>query len=258
MANWTLVTGASRGLGRGFAHRAAEDGRKVILSARNEAELHEVAAELRRKGVEAMVIPADLSRIDEVERLWREATNGRQIDVLVNNAGLGRNGKFAEGGWDREHASIQVNLEALTRLCKLAVPHMKEARGGRILNVASLAGFMPGPGMAVYHATKAYVISLSDALAQELKGTGVSVTALCPGVTESNFLTDADMDSLYLVRFGITQKTRTVVNAGWRAAMRGRRVVVTGPQNKLLALVTRVTPRQIVGPIAQFLLARRK
>ena len=184
MTAYTLITGASEGLGVEFARIAANEGRNLILAARSQDKLDALAADLRSDSVDVVVIPADLSDMEQVDRLWAEASTGREIDVLVNNAGLGYNGAFSAGqGWDRELSSIHVNMLALTRLMKLAIPHMEALPKGRILNVASVAAFTPGPNMAVYHATKAYVLSLSEAVAEELRGTTVTVTALCPGAT---------------------------------------------------------------------------
>ncbi|MEO0503096.1 MAG: SDR family NAD(P)-dependent oxidoreductase, partial [Pseudomonadota bacterium] len=152
MAAYTLITGASEGLGVEFARIAAKEGRNMILAARSADKLEAVASELRSDAVDIVVIPADLSDLAEVDRLWTEASDGREIDVLVNNAGLGYNGDFADGqGWARELSSINVNMLALTRLMKLAVPHMQTLPKARILNVASVASFTPGPNMAVYH-----------------------------------------------------------------------------------------------------------
>ena len=176
-------------------------------------------------------------------RLWEEGSQGRRIDMLVNNAGLGRHGDFGDGqDWTRELSSIQVNMLALTTLMKQAIPHMLAAGGGSILNVASTAAFMPGPNMAVYHATKAYALSLSEAVAEELSGTGVTVTALCPGATATNFFEDADMHGIGLLKLGRPMAARPVAQAGWEAAKRGRRVIVPGLRNKLFAVAPRFSP----------------
>ena len=216
MATWTLITGASEGLGVEFAHIAAKEKRNVILAARSKDKLEKVAEQVRSFGGEALVIPADLSDMSEVERLWTEATDGREIDVLVNNAGLGSNGDFASGqNWERELTSINVNVLALTRLMKLAIPHMQNIEKGRILNVASVAGFVPGPNMAVYHATKAFVVSLSEAVAEELRGSNVTVTALCPGATQTNFFNDADMHGVRLLKMAKPMDAGVVAQQGW-------------------------------------------
>ena len=257
MATWTLITGASEGLGVEFAHIAAREKRNVILAARSKDKLEKVAGDVRALGVEAVVIVADLSNMTEVDRLWSEATEGREIDMLVNNAGLGSNGAFAEGqNWTRELASINVNMLALTRLMKLAVPHMQGLQMGRILNVASVASFTPGPNMAVYSATKAYVLSLSEAVAEELRGTNVTVTALCPGATATNFFEDADMHGVRLLKLARPMAAGPVADLGWRGALTGKRIVVPGLMNKLFAFSPRFTPRAITTRVAAQLMVK--
>ena len=257
MATYTLITGASEGLGVEFARLAARDGRNMILTARSEHKLNALAEDLRKDGLDVVVIPADLSDLAEAERLWSEAADGRQIDVLINNAGLGYNGPFAtESAWERELASLQVNVLSFTRLMKLAVAHMTAHGSGRVLNVSSLAGFMPGPNMAVYHATKAFALSLSEAVAEELRGTDVTVTALCPGPTRTNFFTDADMGNVRLVRMGQVMKAFDVAEEGWLEARIGKRIVVPGVLNKIQAFGPRLTPRSIVTRIARMALGR--
>ncbi|WP_299149707.1 SDR family oxidoreductase [uncultured Tateyamaria sp.] len=248
---WTLITGASEGLGVEFARIAAKDGRNLILAARSRDKLDKVAADARTNGVEVVVIPADLSDMAEVDRLWAEATDGREVDVLVNNAGLGYNGPFDAGqGWERELSSINVNMLALTRLMKLAIPHMQGLPKGRVLNVASVAGFTPGPNMAVYHATKAYVLSLSEAVAEELRGTNVTVTALCPGATATNFFEEADMSGVRLLKLAKPMKASEVAELGWLEARIGKRIVVPGAMNKLFAFLPRVSPRGLTTRLA--------
>ncbi len=257
MAAYTLITGASEGLGVEFARLAAKDGRNMILTARSQHKLNALAEDLREDGLDVIVIAADLNDPADVDRLWSEAVDGRHVDVLVNNAGLGYNGAFADpDGWERELTSMQVNMTALTRLMKLAVPHMKERGSGRILNVASTAGFMPGPNMAVYHATKAFVLSLSDAVATELSGTGVTVTALCPGATATNFFNEADMGGVRLLKFGAPMKAFDVAEEGWLEARIGKRIVVPGMKNKISAVLPRFFPRSVTSRIAGVFLAK--
>ncbi|APE43802.1 hypothetical protein BOO69_10545 [Sulfitobacter alexandrii] len=249
MADWTLITGASDGLGAEFAKLAAKHGRNVVLTARSENRLEALAEDLRADGVDVVVIPADLNDLAEVDRLWSAATDGRRIDFLVNNAGLGRNGPFGTdggAGWDMELSSIDVNVRALTRLMRLAIPHMTEAGSGRILNVASVAGFLPGPNMAVYHATKAFVLHLSEAVAHELRNTRVTVTALCPGATRTGFFGKADMNGVRLLKLAPPANAHDVAKIGWQAALGGRRVVVPGAMNTLSSLLPRVAPRGLV------------
>ena len=259
---FTLITGASEGIGKEFARIAAERGRNVILSARSADKLEALAAELSEAhGVKAVAIPADLAEPGAAEALWAKASDGRQIDFLVNNAGLGRNGPFdgethGDGGWERELASIQVNVVALTTLMKLAIPHLKAAERGRILNVASLAGFMPGPGMAVYHATKAYVVSLSRAVREELSETDVTVTALCPGPTDSEFFKAANMRSARITQIGKPMSAAEVAQEGYDAAIRGDSVAVTGALNIVARWATKVLPTALVAPITRKVLAK--
>ncbi len=260
MTGWTLITGASEGLGREFADLAAAEGRPVILSARQTDKLEALAADLRaRHGVEAVVIAADLSQAGEAERLWSTASAGREIDVLVNNAGLGRNGEFADlTGWARERASIEVNVTSATTLMKLAVAAMLARGEGRVLNVASAAGFLPGPYMAVYHATKAYLLSLSEAVAAELAGTAVKVTVLCPGATQTNFFAADDAEkATILTKLFPLPSARSVAVKGWAAMKEGRRIRVTGLVNWLFTFAPRVLPRRFATWLAGQFLRRR-
>ena len=257
MQTWTLITGASEGLGAEFARIAAAEGRNVILTARSVDKLNRLADELRSNQVQVEVIPADLSDVTEAEAMWNAACTDRRIDVIVNNAGLGRHGALADAdGWERELSSINVNVTALALLTKRAARHMADHGGGAILNVASTAGFMPGPNMAVYHATKAFALSLSEAVAEELRGTGVTVTALCPGATETEFFDAADMRSVRLLKLGKPMQARPVAQAGWDAALRGRRVIVTGVMNKLFAFSTRLFPRRMITLVANLVMGK--
>ncbi len=257
-AGYALVTGASEGLGREFAALAARSGRGVILVARQKDKIEALARDLgTAHGTDVVALPADLSRLEEAERVWAEAAADRRIEVLVNNAGLGRNGRFDDGGWPRERASIDVNLVAATYLMKQAVAHMLAMGGGKVLNVASLAAFTPGPNMAVYHATKAYLLSLSEAVAEELRGRPVTVTALCPGATRTNFFADADLEGGMLLNRLPMPTAASVAEAGWRAMIAGRTVVVPGLQNSLSAFLPRLVPRPLTARIAALLLRRR-
>ena len=260
MKGWALITGASEGLGREFADLAAADRHPVILSARQVDKLETLASDLRaRHGVETVVIAADLAQAGEAERLWSAASAGRTIDVLVNNAGLGRNGAFADlSGWAREEASIAVNVVAATTLMKLAVAAMVDRDEGRVLNVASAAGFLPGPHMAVYHATKAYFLSLSEAVAVELARTRVKVTALCPGATQTNFFVadDAEQATL-LTRLFPLPSARSIAVKGWAAMKEGRRIRVTGLGNVIFTFAPRLLPRRLTAWMTGQFLRRR-
>jgi len=250
LTGWTLITGASEGLGRQFAIIAAAEGRDLILAARQGDKMEALAEKLRaRHKISVEVLPTDLGDPAAVEALWRRASSRRRIDILVNNAGLAYNGPFVSDDFTREAASINVNIMALTILMKRAVPHMIAAGGGRVLNVASVAAFLPGPGMAVYHATKAYVLSLGDAVAEELRGTGVSVTTLCPGATATNFAKDARMEGIRLFKVASLPTAKSVAIAGWRAMKRRRRIRITGFTNRLFAFATRLSPRWLTARI---------
>src|SRR5206468_12638550 len=168
------------------------------------------------------------------------------IEVLVNNAGFGLGGEFAETEVTRELEMIQVNIAALTHLTKLFLPAMIRRRSGRILNVASTAAFQPGPLMAVYYATKAYVLSFSEAIADELRDSGVTVTALCPGPTDTGFAVAARLESSRLFNMAKPMSSAAVARVGYEAMKRGKRVVIPGMRNKLLAQSIRVTPRRMV------------
>lgn len=259
MAAWVLITGASEGFGREFADLAAADGYNLILSARQADKLQLLAADLEKTyGVLAVVIPADLSQPLQADRLWSAANDGRVVEILVNNAGLGRNGAFADpDGWAREQASIAVNIAAATVLMKRAVVAMVARGSGRVLNVASVAGFLPGPNMAVYHATKAYFLSLSEAVGSEIAGSGVTVTALCPGPTQTNFFAADDAERQTLLTKIPLPSARSVAQKGWTAMLRGRRLIVPGLDNKLFTFLPRLLPRRLIAAVTGQFLKRR-
>ena len=254
-----LITGASSGIGLDLAHLFAADGHDVVLVARSEDKLHELARELSAKhGIAAHVMPADLAQPDAPSRLFDAIqAKGLTIDILVNNAGFGTAGKFIETDLRTELDVIQVNVAALTHLTKLFVRPMVERGRGRILNVASTAAFQPGPLMAVYYATKAYVLSFSEAIAEELHGTGVTVTALCPGPTATGFQKVADLGTEALLKVMKPVSSMEVARAGYRALMRGQRLVIPGLKNKLGVHSLRVTPRFVVTKVVRALQARR-
>ena len=184
-----LITGASSGIGLELAKCFAADGCRLVLVARNPDALEKLAEELRRENkIEAIVFPADLSLPETPKRIFEQLSAQKiSVDVLVNNAGFGAHGAFVEMSLPRQLEMLQVNITALTELTGLFLPGMIQRKRGGILNVSSVAGFQPGPGMAVYYATKAFVLSFTEALAEELLGTGLTVSVLCPGPTESNF-----------------------------------------------------------------------
>lgn len=262
MANmgWALITGASEGIGRAMAAVAAADGWNLVVSARNAARLEELAADLRgRNGVRVVPIGADLAEPGAAGQLWEAAivAAGGSLGALVNNAGFGMHGDFGTSpeAMAQKRAMIAVNITALTELAHLAMAHMRAAGTGRILNVASTAAFMPTPQMAVYGASKAYVLSLSEALATEARGTGVSVSVLCPGATATEFFTRANTGKMALMRIGPMPGPERVARAGWRGMLAGRRIIIPGVGNKLAAFAPRLGPRALVARIAAAMLA---
>ena len=246
-----LITGASSGIGWELAKCFAADGSRLVLTARNTQALQSLADELRRDhNVEATVLTADLSRPDASERIFSELQGrGITVNVLVNNAGFGAWGKFAGLPLPRQLEMLQVNITALVQLTGLFLPGMVQRRSGGILNVASVAGFVPGPGMAVYYATKACVLSFTEALAGELVGTNVTATALCPGPTATNFGKVAKADPARMVR-QVRMSAEAVALYGLRSFRKGKVVAVPGLQNRLLILLARFGPRSTVRKMA--------
>ncbi|MCF4167433.1 SDR family oxidoreductase [Zavarzinia compransoris] len=254
-----LVTGASSGIGTDLAREFARDGHDLILVARNEAALTALATEVAAEhGVTATVIAADLSDPAAPRRLFDDVTaRGLSVDVLVNNAGFGDGSHFAGATREKTMGMIQVNIAALTDLMHAFLPGMVARGRGRVLNVASTAAFQPGPGMAVYCATKAYVLSLSEAVAEELKGTGVTVTTLCPGPTRTNFMDVADVADNALFSKGLVpvMTAAEVARIGFRAAKRGQVIVVAGLLNQIGAFTPRLAPRSFTRRLTGRLLA---
>ncbi len=250
-----LVTGASSGIGRELAHCFAADGSACVLVARNEEALHDVADALEGAyGTDAHVLPADLSvpgAADTVADRLHE--RGLSVDVLLNNAGVGARGAFAELDAQRQVDMIQVNVTALTHLTRRLLPAMQDRGRGGVLNVASTAGLQAGPYMSVYYATKAYVLSFSDGLAEEMAGTGVTVTCLAPGPTRTAFADRADMDEARLMDLGATMTPAAVAAAGYDAFRAGRTLEIPGWPNKVGAILTRFTPRVLARKVTAWL-----
>ncbi|HLW54517.1 MAG TPA: SDR family oxidoreductase [Candidatus Angelobacter sp.] len=246
-----LITGASSGIGLDLARVMASDF-DLIITARNQARLEEIARELQSGHASRVhLIPADLARPEAPQQIFGEVDRrGLQVDVLVNNAGFGAYGAFADSSLTSQLEMIQVNITALTHLTRLALPGMIQRKRGRIMNVASTAGFQPGPLMAVYYATKAYVISFSEAIANELQGSRVTVTCLCPGATATEFAVRADMDKSRLFKMG-KMSSMAVARAGYRAMMKGKTLTIPGFRNLMLAESVRLSPRKMVTAIAR-------
>lgn len=248
---FALVTGASGGIGYELARLLAKDRHDLAIVARSGALLDRTARELEADfGVEVRPLPLDLADPQAPDRLygWVEA-GGRPVDVLVNNAGFGSCGPFTATDLGVELGMLQVNVVALTHLTKLIGRSMAGHGRGRILNVASTAAFQPGPWMAVYFASKAYVLSFSEALAEELRGTGVTVTVLAPGPTRTGFQSRAGMEEALIGRGRLMADARCVAAAGYQGMMAGKRLVIPGLANRAGALFTRFVPRTLLTRI---------
>lgn len=252
-----LVTGASAGVGRELARGLASD-HDLILTARREPELRNLADELQQRGANCLVVPADLADPTGPEQLFEAiAAAGWSIDVLVNNAGFGDLGRFVRADFSKLLDMIQVNVTAFTEVLARALPGMKERGRGRILNVGSVAGFQPGPLMAVYYATKAYVNSLSQALASELDGSGIAVTCLCPGPIDTEFAAVAGFQASKSFSAGMRLTARDVAEVGIRGMRRGKALVIPGWRNRLLIFLERFVPRTAVIRTVRWMLSKR-
>lgn len=240
-----LVTGASSGIGLEIAKELARKGFDLVLVARREDKLQELAA-LLSPHVNVTVHPFDLSQPETPQQLF-EALQGRQIDVLVNNAGFADYGPSIESDAQKMSAMLEVNVVALTKLTRLFLPGMVERKTGRIMNVASVAAYFPGPLMSVYYASKGYVLSFSEALINEVAGTGVTVTCLCPGATSSGFQDVAGMGESKLIQ-NVTMTSKAVAQKAVRAMLRGDGVYVSGLNNRLVTLLPRLLPRGALAP----------
>jgi hypothetical protein len=254
-----LVTGASSGIGAELARVHAEHGGDLIVVARRREKLEALKAELEAAhGVTVHVLPKDLAQPQAPQEIYDEVrSRGVPIDYLVNNAGFGLRGFFHAQDWATNEAMIKLNILALAALTRLFVPDMVARHRGRILNLGSMAGFMPGPLNAVYYASKAFVISFSEAIANELRHTGVTVTVLCPGPTQSEFTRIAQMSDVNLTR--TLASARRVAEAGYEAMLRGKRVIVPGLANKItIHALLRLSPRRLSTRISRILMEKRE
>ena len=242
----TLITGASAGLGAEFARQLAKRGDRLVLAARRTDRLEALAGELGN----ARTVTADLAKANGAAKLMRDiADAGEHVEYLINNAGFGLRGRFAELDAKRQREMIDLNIGALTELARAVAPGMIERKSGGILNVASTAAFQPGPGMAVYFATKAYVLSLTEALHEELKPFGIKVSALCPGPTRTEFGAVAGFGADGAFK-RLAMDSPAVVAAGLKGLEKNHAVVVPGLVNKFGAAGTRFLPRPLLRKIA--------
>lgn len=251
-----LITGASGGIGYELAKLFANDHHNLVLVARNGPRLTQIADELQRQfGVSVKTVALDLIAPGAPQRLFDELQReGIAVDILVNNAGYGKLGEFAAVPVEESLGQIQLNVTALTCLTRLFLGPMLERGSARIMNVASTAGFQPGPLMAVYYATKAYVISFSEALANELGGKGVTVTCLCPGATDTGFASRAGNDKSRLFKQLAPMDAKSVALKGYRGLIAGKTLAIPGWKNWLLAESLRVSPRKLVTAISRRLM----
>jgi short-subunit dehydrogenase len=243
-----LITGASGGIGYEMAKVFAEKSYDLIMVARRREIMDALADEVKKKfGVNAHIMVQDLAHEGSGLKLYQEINKmDLKPDIVINNAGLADYGKFVERGWEKVRDMIMVNIMALTEITRMFAGDMVKRGYGKILNVASTAAFQPGPLMAVYFASKAYVLSFSEAISNELKGTGVTVTALCPGPTQTGFEERAEMHSSRMFRLIKPVKSEKVARYAYSALMTGKVVAIQGLLNKFSAMINRFIPRSII------------
>jgi short-subunit dehydrogenase len=248
-----LITGASGGIGYELAKLFARDRHNLVLVARSADKLAQVAAELQTYGVTVRTIPLDLTTPPAPRFLFDQLQRENvAIDILINNAGFGSYGEFAQMPEEIILGQIALNITALTELTRLFLPPMIARRQGRVMNVASTAAFQPGPLLAVYYATKAYVLSFSEALANELRHSGVSVTCFCPGATHTDFARRAGVENSRLFKKVGGMSSEKVALDGYRAVMEGRTLAISGTHNWLVAQSTRFAPRKMITAISRW------
>ncbi len=248
MNKTALITGASSGLGLSLAKLFAKDGYDLVITARSEEKLSKIKNEIESTyGTQVFLFPADLSNADAPESIFKfTSENGIFVDVLINNAGFGDFGEFCECDMQKQTDMINVNITSLTKLCRLYVEPMVKNGGGKILNMASIAAFQAGPLMSVYYATKAYVLSLSEALSEELKGTGVGITAVCPGPTKTGFESAADLSTSGLFKNLKNATADEVALYGYKSLNKGKTIAIHGIGNRLTVFASKLAPRVLV------------
>jgi short-subunit dehydrogenase len=253
-----LITGASGGIGYELAKLFAKDHHNLVLVARQGPRLEQVGNELQRQfGITVRTVALDLSVPTAPQSVFEELRRaGVEVDILINNAGYGRFGEFSDVPLEQSLGQIHLNITALTGLTKLFLGPMLERGSGKIMNVASTAGFQPGPLMAVYYATKAYVISFSEALANELARKGITVTCLCPGATATGFADRAGNDQSRLFKNLRPMDAKSVARAGYQGMLRGKTIVIPGARNWLLAESVRFSPRKMATAVSRWVSER--
>jgi short-subunit dehydrogenase len=255
-----LITGASNGIGLELAKIHASKGGNLVLVARNKSKLDELKKELENQyKVSVYIIGKDLSVFNSAQEVYDETYKQNiKIDYLINNAGFGDFGMFVDSDWNKELQMINLNITTLTQFTKLYLQDMVKHRSGKIMNVASTAAFQPGPIMAVYFATKAYVLSFSEAVNNEVSDKGVTVTTLCPGATESGFQAAAAMEESNLVKGRKLPTSKEVAEYGYAAMLKGKTVAIHGLMNWILANSVRFTPRSLVVKITRKIQGKAK
>jgi short-subunit dehydrogenase len=256
MNKTALITGATTGIGLELARIHAANGGNLVLVARNKSKLDALKTELEAfYQVTVHTIDKDLSEANAAQDVYAETSRLHiEVDYLINNAGFGDFGFFAETDWDKESRMIQLNITTLTHLTKLYLRQMQQRGVGRIMNVASTAAFQPGPTMAVYFATKAYVLSFTEAVSNEVKGSGISITTLCPGPTETGFSAAGSMDGSRLFRNKQLPTGKDVAQFGYRAMLAGKTLAVHGIKNNIMTNAIRFIPRSWVVAVSRRML----
>ncbi|RLD52566.1 MAG: short-chain dehydrogenase [Bacteroidetes bacterium] len=246
----TLITGASSGIGKELAHVYAENNYNLVLVARRKNNLEDIKRDITKKHkVSVKIFDLDLSNIESAEQLYKEVSSKNiKVDVLINNAGYGVSGPFTDTDMEKETGMLVLNMVTLTKLSKLFANYFIKNGGGHIINIASTAAFQPVPTMATYAATKAYVLSFSEAIAYELKSQNVKVTAICPGATQSEFAQSADMGDTAM--FNKAPTSRELAEFTYEAMIKGKTTAIHGTKNNFLTFTIRLSPRKLVTAIA--------
>lgn len=255
MKKTVLVTGASSGLGYEFAKKFAKEGYNLIVVARNHNKLMQLKDILERKyQIQVVIITKDLAEKNAALDIYHEVSKKKiHVDILVNNAGFGDFIKYADSDWEKQYEMVQVNIVATIQLTRYFVKPMIRKGRGRILNVSSTAAFQPGPYYATYYASKAFLLSFTEAIAIELKGTGVKVMALCPGPMKTGFKDRADAENSKLFKILKLATPKEVAVYGYHSLMRNKVVSIHGLQNKLMVIGTKLAPRFVIRPIVKYI-----
>ncbi len=259
--NYTLITGASKGIGLELTHYLAKNKNNLILVARSKGLLDKIKIDLQKKfDIKVIVLVADLTKEGIAKEIYDYTTKENiNVNVLINNAGFGDYGNFVDTSTEKNRNMVQLNIVTLTELCQYYLKDMIKNKDGKIMNVASIASFLPGPLMATYYATKAYVLSFTEALAKELVGTGVSITALCPGTTKTQFfdVANANKQNSNLLNNMKPADPKKVALYGYKKMMKGKVIALYGTSNKILVFLIRFVPRTLVRSIAYKIQSKR-